>query len=306
VDIVTLPLYYGLTDGAWKHWARVWDVPYEWFVDRFDAVPAKGGREARTPEQNMQVSGIPSTRWFDATLLDAEEVDQKDRLRAMMVFGHGGNTIPRMADAQRGMAALDLLVVADPHPTTFAALENRPDNTYLLPICTQLECSGSRTASNRSIQWGEKVVDPIFESANDYWVMYKLAEKLGFSDLMFKNIAMVEGKYGPEPEPESVLREINRGGWSTGYCGQSPERIKAHMANQGKFDLVTLRAPMDDPEVGGDYYGLPWPCWGTPEMRHPGSPILYNTNLHVKDGGGTFRARFGVEHEGVSLLASGS
>jgi formate dehydrogenase major subunit len=306
VDIVTLPLYYGLTDGAWKHWARVWDVPYEWFVDRFDAVPAKGGREARTPEQNMQVSGIPSTRWFDATLLDAEEVDQKDRLRAMMVFGHGGNTIPRMADAQRGMAALDLLVVADPHPTTFAALENRPDNTYLLPICTQLECSGSRTASNRSIQWGEKVVDPIFESANDYWVMYKLAEKLGFADLMFKNIAMVEGKYGPEPEPESVLREINRGGWSTGYCGQSPERIKSHMANQGKFDLVTLRAPMDDPEVGGDYYGLPWPCWGTPEMRHPGSPILYNTNLHVKDGGGTFRARFGVEHEGVSLLASGS
>ncbi len=68
------------------------------------------------------------------------------------------------------------------------------------------------------------------------------------------------------------------------------------MRNQSKFDVVTLRAPKDDPEVGGDYYGLPWPCWGTPELRHPGSPILYNTNLSVAtSGGGTFRARFGVE-----------
>jgi formate dehydrogenase major subunit len=78
---------------------------------------------------------------------------------------------------------------------------------------------------------------------------------------------------------------------------------------------VTLRAPKDDPEVGGDYYGLPWPCWGKPELKHPGTPILYNTNLHVMDGGGTFRARFGVEREvklpdGTtrrdSLLADGS
>ena len=30
-------------------------------------------------------------------------------------------------------------------------------------------------------------------------------------------------------------------------------------------------------------------------QKHPGTPLLYNTNLHVKDGGGTFRARFGVE-----------
>jgi formate dehydrogenase major subunit len=78
------------------------------------------------------------------------------------------------------------------------------------------------------------------------------------------------------------------------------------MRNQAKFDVVTLRAPKDDPEVGGDVYGLPWPCWGTPQLRHPGSPILYNTNLPVKDGGGTFRARFGVERNGVNLLAEGS
>jgi formate dehydrogenase major subunit len=170
-------------------------------------------------------------------------------------------------------------------------LSDRKDGTYLLPACTSFEMDGSRTASNRSLQWGEKIVEPVFESKNDYDTMYLLARKLGFADLMFKNINVENNAVSAE----DILREINRGGWSTGYCGQSPERLKLHMKNQAKFDLVTMRAPKDDPEVGGDYYGLPWPCWGTPEFKHPGTPILYNTNLSVKEGGGTFRARFGVE-----------
>ena len=41
-------------------------------------------------------------------------------------------------------------------------------------------------------------------------------------------------------------------------------------------------------------------------MKHPGTHVLYNTHLPVKDGGGAFRARFGVEKDGVSLLADGS
>jgi formate dehydrogenase major subunit len=302
LDITTLPLYYGLVEGAWKHWARVWEVEYDWLLSRFDEIPAKGGRPARSAKQNMETPGITSTRWFDATLLPEEQIDQRSPIKAMMVFGHGGNTVTRIPDAKKGMELIDLLVVADPHPTTFAALPDRKENTYLLPIATSLEMEGSRTASNRSIQWGEKIVEPIFEAKDDYEVLYNFAQKLGFGDRMFKNIKIENGV----PSAEDVLREINRGGWSTGYCGQSPERLKAHMKNQNKFDLVTLRAPKDDPEVGGDYYGLPWPCWGKPEIRHPGSPILYNTNLSVKEGGGTFRARFGVERNGESLLAEDS
>jgi formate dehydrogenase major subunit len=292
VDIGTLPLYYGLADPAWRHWCRVWEVDFDWMDSRFDKRP--GPNNTTVNFRNMP--GIPSTRWFDAVTLPKDQVTQRDNVKGAIVFGHGGNTVPRMPEMVKGLAALDLLVVADPHPTNFISLGGRKDNTYLLPISTQLECAGSRTASNRSIQWGEKIVEPIFESANDYWVMYELAKKLGFADRMFKNIRMVKGKFGDEPEPESILREINRGGWSTGYCGQSPERLKAHMANQDKFDIVTLKSlPGAPAEVAGDHYGLPWPCWGKPEMRHPGSPILYNTTLAVKDGGGTFRPRFGVE-----------
>src|SRR6186713_544866 len=288
LDIVTLPLYYGLVEGAWRHWSRVWEVDYQWFVDRFDKITGPDGKETNT----MNTPGIPSTRWFDATLYEKKDVRQKDNIKAMMVFSHGGNTVTRMPQAQKGIEALELLVVADPHPTTWAALAPaRKNGTYLLPIATSYETAGSRTASNRAIQWGEQIVKPIFESKDDNEVMYLLAKKLGFGDQMFKNIK-VENNL---PVVEDVLREINRGGWSTGYCGQSPERLKAHMKNQGKFDMLTQRAPKDLPEIGGDYYGLPWPCWGTPELRHPGTPLLYNTNLSIMEGGGTFRARFGVE-----------
>jgi formate dehydrogenase major subunit len=239
----------------------------------------------------MQSPGIPSTRWFDATLLPKEQIAQPEPLKAMFVMGHGANTITRMPESVKGIEKLELLVVCDPYPTTWSVLSGRKNGTYLLPACTSFEMDGSRTASNRSLQWGEKIVDPVFESKNDYDVMYMLARKLGFADKMFKNIQVDNGAVSAE----DILREINRGGWSTGYCGQSPERLKAHMRNQSKFDLVTMRAPKDDPEVGGDYYGLPWPCWGTPQFRHPGTPVLYNTSLPVKEGGGTFRARFGVE-----------
>jgi formate dehydrogenase major subunit len=279
LDIVTLPLYYGLVEGAWRHWCRVWEVDYNSMQSRFDS------------KQIMETPGIPSTRWFDATLYAKDQVSQKDNLKAMFVMGHGGNTVTRMPSAAEGIEKLELLVVADPVPTTWSVLSNRKNDTYLLPIATSYETNGSRTSSNRSIQWGEQIVKPIFESKDDLEVMYLLAKKLGLAEQMFKNIK-VENNL---PVAEDVLREINRGGWSTGYCGQSPERLKAHMKNQSKFDLVSLRAPANEPEVGGDYYGLPWPCWGKPEFRHPGTHTLYNTNLAVKDGGGTFRARFGVE-----------
>ena len=296
LDIVTLPLYYGLAEPAWRHWSRVWEEDFEWLKSRFD-----------TPAL-MNTPGIPSTRWHDATLLAKDQVAQTDNIKCMFVMGHGGNTVTRMPDAARAIANLELLVVADPHPTTWAVLGERKNGTYLLPVATSYETEGSRVASNRAMQWGEQIVKPIFESKDDLEIMYLLAKKLGFADRMFKNIKV----NGNLPVAEDVLREINRGGWSTGYCGQSPERIKSHMAHQADFDMRTQKATTGPNK--GDYYGLPWPCWGSPSFRHPGTPLLYNTNLSIKEGGGTFRARFGVEREEklpdgstrkVSLLGNG-
>ena len=130
--------------------------------------------------------------------------------------------------------------------------------------------------------------------------MAKFAKKFDFADRMFRNIAMD----GEEPNVEDITREINRGMWTIGYTGQSPERLKLHMANQHTFDRTTLRAvggPAD-----GDFYGMPWPCWGTPELNHPGSANLYDISLPVAEGGLPFRARYGVEYQGDNLLAEGT
>jgi formate dehydrogenase major subunit len=291
LDIVTLPFYYGLAEGAWRHWSRVWEVDYDYLLSRFDS------------KKIMETPGIPLTRWFDAVLLPKDQVDQKDNLRAMFVQGHASNSITRIPESLKALKQVELLIVADPHPTTWAALAvetGRKDNMYLLPACTQFEASGSRVASNRSLQWGEQIVKPIFESKNDLEIMYLLAAKFGFADKMFKNIKVDNNL----PLAEDILREMNRGSWSTGYCGQSPERLKLHMAHQKDFDFLTMGAK--EGPCKGDYYGLPWPCWGKPELKHPGTPLLYNTGLAAMDGGSGFRPRFGVERNGVTLLAEGS
>src|SRR5262245_41855847 len=112
-----------------------------------------------------------------------------------------------------------------------------------------------------------------------------------------------------EPSMEDTLRnEINAGCWTIGYTGQSPERIQAHMRNMHVFDIKTTRARGGkDAKTGydltGDYYGLPWPCYGHANIKHPGTPLLYDTHKHPMDGGHAFRALFGVEKDGVNLLA---
>ncbi|MEQ1682167.1 MAG: formate dehydrogenase subunit alpha [Burkholderiaceae bacterium] len=301
----SLPGYYGLAEGSWKHFAKVWDVDFEWIKKQY----APG---------MMTKPGMTVSRWIDGVLEKNELIDQESNLRGLFFWGHAPNSQSRGLEMKKAMDKLDLLVVIDPHPSATAAMAAMPSKadelnpnraTYLLPACTQFETSGSVTASNRSIQWREKVIEPLWESRTDHMIMYQLAQKLGFDKELTKSHKLVAGKGGMmEPETESLLREINRGMWTIGYTGQSPERLKAHMRNMNVFDVKTLRAKGGiDKETGykldGDYFGLPWPCYGTPEVKHPGSPNLYDTSKHVMDGGGNFRANFGVEREGVTLLA---
>ena len=227
-------------------------------------------------------------------------MDQPENLRAMVLWGHAPNSQTRGADQKAAMEKLDMLVVIDPYPTVSAVLPDRDDGIYLLPACTQFETYGSVTASNRSFQWRERVVEPLFESLPDHTIIAKFAKKFEFADRMFRNIPIAEND---EPSVEDTTREFNRGMWTIGYTGQSPERLRTHMANQHTFNKTTLQA--NGGPVDGEYYGLPWPCWGTAEMAHPGTPNLYDMSKPVSKGGLTFRARFGVERDGVNLLAEG-
>ena len=288
----SLPGYYGLATGAWKHWSTVWGVDYEWLKKQFAS------------QVMMEKPGMTVSRWIDGVLDPNETIDQDSNLRAIVFWGHAPNSQTRGPEMKTAMEKVDTMVIIDPYPTASAAMPDRKDGVYLLPACTQFETSGSATASNRSIQWRERVISPLFESQTDHAIMYAFAKKFGFDKEFVKNCKIVRPdgeKKWEEPEPEDILREINKGAWTIGYTGQSPERLKLHMKHMQTFDPKTLKA--NGGPCSGDYFGLPWPCYGTPEMKHPGSPNLYDTSKHVMEGGGNFRANFGVEREGVSLLA---
>ncbi|MBS1202126.1 MAG: formate dehydrogenase [Chromatiaceae bacterium] len=235
-----------------------------------------------------------------ATDEDKANMAQKDNLRAMVFWGHAPNSQTRGTEMKKAMEKLDLLVIIDPYPTVSAVMSDRTDGVYLLPACTQFETYGSVTASNRSVQWRDKVIEPLFESRPDHTIMVQLARKLGFAEELCKNVKVTND----EPLIEDIVREYNRGMWTIGYTGQSPERLKEHQQNWHTFDVTSLKA--NGGPADGDFYGLPWPCWGTPEMRHPGTPNLYDTSKTVAEGGLPFRASFGVERNGVSLLADDS
>ena len=263
----SLPAYYGLSDGAWKHWCRVWGVEYDWMVGRFKE------------KEWMNKSGFTLARWYEG-VLQSEKIHQYTPLKAMIQWGCGANSNSQYAKVKEAYDKLDLLVVVDPFPTmTAAACET--DNIYLLPSASQYETSGSVTSTSRQIQWRYQVVDPVHNSRDDYTIMEMLVKKLGFDQEFYKNIKQV---------PEDITRELGSGSLTIGYNGQTPERIKMHMENWHTFDIDDLQAkggPCD-----GEYYGMPWPCW---TEEHPGTPILYDVSKPVDKGGLPFRNRFGVE-----------
>lgn len=273
----SLPGYYGLSDGAWKHWSGVWDVDYEWLKSRFDS------------KEMMNKDGFTVARWYEGVLEDKKDIDQRDNIRAVFYWGMAPNSQSTTQKVKKALDKVELLVVIDLYPNLVSALAERKDNIYLLPAASQFETSGSVTDTGRHLQWRSKVVEPIFESRPDQDIMIDLANRLGFGREYAKNFKEL---------PEDATREYNRGMWTIGYTGQTPERMKRQSENWHTFDVETLKA-MGGP-ADGEWYGLPWPCWNE---DHPGTPILYNISLPVKDGGLPFRARFGVEHDGVSQLA---
>jgi formate dehydrogenase major subunit len=263
----SLPAYYGLSEGAWKHWCRVWDVDYEWIKSRF-----------YEPDY-MQKAGFTLSRWYEGVIQE-DKIHQYTPIKAMIQWGCGANSNSQYHKVVQAYNKLDLLVVIDPFPT-MAAAACESDNIYLLPSASQYETSGSVTSTSRQIQWRYKVVDPVHNSKDDYQIMELLVNKLGFADKFYKNIKQV---------PEDITRELGGGSLTIGYNGQTPERIKKHMANWHTFDIDTLQAIGG--ECDGEYYGMPWPCWTD---EHPGTPILYDISKPVSKGGLPFRNRFGDE-----------
>jgi formate dehydrogenase major subunit len=287
----SLPGYYGLAKGSWEYFAKSWGVDFKWLEDRFAA-----------PEW-MNAKGFSLAKWWQGVLQE-EQTYSSSPIRALWVQGNGITSMSQTAKIQEALDKLDLLVIAEPFVNEAAVITSKKDNVYILPVATQFETEGSVTATNRTSQWRTKVVDPLYESKTDHEVMFEFAKKFGFYEQYTRAMTMAVKDHeltvvkNDFTWPDDACSEIARTLKTIGLGGWTPERLRKHQENWHMFDPLSLEGmgPMK-----GEYYGLPWPSW---DEKHPGSPILYDTETPVNLGGMGFRNRFGLEHEGVSQLAA--
>ena len=281
----TLPGYYGLGAGPWKHWANVWGVEYEWLKSRFKT------------QESMEKAGFTVARWYEGALMDVSELGQDTNLKAAIFWGHSTNSQSQMDRVKRGLEKLELIVDIDPFVSNTAVLPERQDGVYLLPAATVYENYGSVTNSNRDIQWRDRVVAPVWESRTDLSIIMDLAEQLGFGAEFAKNR---NGAWSKDKVVEDIVGEWNMGMRTIGMTGQTVARMKRQRDWAQAFDVNTKRA--NGGPVDGEQWGLPWPCW---TEKHPGTQILYRVDIPVAEGGMGFRARWGTEApDGKTLLAA--
>ncbi len=289
----SLPAYYGLSDGAWKHWVGVWNrhAPVT-----FDEMKAKFAEH--NGKSLINVKGLTDSRWYEGVLnTDEFPVNQPNPVKMAFVWGHSLNSITEMKKMKQAMEKVELLVGVDPHATIAASLADRPDGIIVLPASTVFEKDGSVSNSARQVQWRNTLVEPMYDSRTDYWIMKELATRLGF------------GAHFTYNSPEDITREFNLG-MRVIMMKQSPERLKKQQQYCADFGVEDCQAKSGP--CAGEYYGLPWPCWND---EHPGTPLLYRNDVPISEGGNDFRTKFKdaaqstpgnpVSDDGVSMLATG-
>lgn len=280
----SLPGYYGLVEGSWKYFCANWKVDYAWMQSRF-----------KTPEM-LHKPGFSVATWrFGVT----EEANAKNNsgttIHGMINIGSGLSSISLTHVTKAAMEKLELCVIVDPFVNDMAAIADVKNNLFMLPAASQIETSGTVTATNRSTQWRNQVVEPMYECKTDHEILFQLAKKLGYYDELVR--AMGDGK-GNFKWPEDATREYTSAIRTIGLQGITPERLKAQCENWHMFDTKTLRG---SGPFKGEYYGLPWPCWSE---KHTGTPVMYATDIPVSEGGMGFRLNWTPKApDGVSLMA---
>ena len=134
----SLPGYYGIATGSWKHWARVWNVDYEWLKGRFAS------------QAMMEKSGITVSRWIDGVLEKNENIDQDPNIRSMFFWGHAPNSQTRGLEMKKAMDKLDLLVVIDPYPSATAAMAAMAATAGMAEVAAA-PCKSLPTAGSSSV-----------------------------------------------------------------------------------------------------------------------------------------------------------
>ena len=325
----TLPGYYSVgSPGSWQYWCDVWSkspytsgtVDFEELYEEYDLMPNDlysqktsyvdykkagnpesanaGGSDQQSDsfpsERSMMFqSGLTVARWYDGALpqekrLVDSELYQPDELKAVVIWGHSANSITEMDKMKEAMDNLDLVVIVDLFPSVASVMPDR-DNVVVLSASSQYEHHRSLTNSHRAVQWSDPVRPPSGNTRPDMQIIQELADRLGFGE----HFDWGSGSkiYNGKSTYQEALREVNLGVRTIGYQ-QDPERLERQREFDYAFSPETTKCEEEGLPVTGEYWQLPWPCWGE---GHPGTPIIWNDDMDPREGGQDFRARWGVD-----------
>ncbi len=150
---------HGLAEGAWKHFADIWGVDFEWIKKQY-----------ASPAMSTKTTSLLS-RWIDGMLEKNEKlIDQDSNLRGVVFWGHAPNSQTRGLEMKRADGQARPAGGDRPLPSATAAMAAMPGDAarpqpqprvYLLPAVHPVRdqrllpprptarCSGARRSSSR-------------------------------------------------------------------------------------------------------------------------------------------------------------
>ena len=152
------------------------------------------------------------------TLVEMTHAIDEGKLRGMVILGE--NPIvgdPNAHHVAEALKKLEFLAVIEIFPSETTQLAH-----VVLPAASFAEKRGTKTATDRRVQWLERAVEPVGEAIADWKIICKLAGLMGFER---------EFNY---PHEEAIFYEIRA--VMPSYAGISPERLQNMVG------------------------GIPWPC----------------------------------------------
>jgi formate dehydrogenase alpha subunit len=172
-------------------------------------------------EKFASAYGVPSedmSRRPGLTLVEMTQAIDKGKLRGMLILGE--NPVagdPNAAHVAEALKKLDFLAVIEIFPTETTELAH-----VVLPAASFAEKRGTKTATDRRVQWLERAVEPVGEAMADWKIICRLAARMGFE------------KQFTYPHEDAIFYEIRA--MMPSYAGLSPERLQKTIG------------------------GIPWPC----------------------------------------------
>ena len=142
------------------------------------------------------------------TVVEMTHAIERDEMHGMLIMGE--NPVvgdPNSNHVSRALEKIDFLAVIDIFMTESAQLAD-----VVLPAASFAEKSGTKTTTDRRVQWLERAIQPVGESRPDWQIISDIAMRLELGDAF---------NYWDETDILNEIRNV-----TPSYAGISPDRVQ--------------------------------------------------------------------------------